>query len=135
MTLHAERQCFQTLQQDKSIERRDRSSCITQNDSPDTSDESCRTRHIGKDRPMITWVRFAQGRELIGICFPIEIALSTITPPKLDPWSADKFGGGNEQQYRPRARSDGSGTVYRTYYPLSTEYYDDGPPPPQHRYW
>ena len=94
VTFHTERQGFQTLQQDKSIERRDRGSCITQNNSPDASDESCRPRHIGKDRPMITWVRFAQGRELIGICFPIEIATVHNHSSQARSVSTDKFGGG-----------------------------------------
>ena len=101
MTLHAERQCFQTLQQDKSIERRDRSSCITQNDSPDAGDESCRTCHVGKDRSMITWVRFAQGRELIGICFPIEIATVHNHSSQARSMSADKFGGGMNNNIGP----------------------------------
>ena len=56
MTLHTQRQCLKTLQQNPCVEWRYGGTSVAQDDGTNTSDESSRTSHIGKHSAMIAWV-------------------------------------------------------------------------------
>lgn len=93
MTLHAQGQRFQSLQQDEGIERGDGGAGITQNDRTDTGDEGCRTCHIGKDGAVIAGVRLCQRGELVRIGFPRECTAVHNDTTQAGVVAADEFGG------------------------------------------
>ena len=73
MTFHTQRECFQTLQKNKGIERTDSSSGIAQQNGTDTDSICSRTCRIGKAHAMIARIGFGQLRKFTG-SYPIELA-------------------------------------------------------------
>ena len=73
VALYTEAQCLQALEQNPSVEWADGSTCITKDDRTDTSYEGCWTCYVGEDSTMIRWVWLSEGRELVGICLPVEL--------------------------------------------------------------
>ena len=72
--LHAQRQRFQTLQQDKGIERGNRRACVAQDDGTNACYESRRTCHVGKHRAVIGGVGLGERGILVGLRLPVERA-------------------------------------------------------------
>ena len=74
MTLYAQAQRLDTLQEDKGIEGRDGSTSITQDDGTDAGDISGSTYSVGK-----------YGVGNLSFCFQSNLPPSTMTPPRLEP--------------------------------------------------
>ena len=73
VALHSEREGFQSLQKEESIERTDGGSGIAQQNGAYSGDIGRRTCHIGKAKSMITRVWTCQLGEFTG-SLPVEIA-------------------------------------------------------------
>ena len=69
MAFHTQRECFQTLQKNKGIERTDGSSGIAQQNGTDTDSICSRTCRIGKAHAMIARIGFGQLRKFTGMRF------------------------------------------------------------------
>ena len=72
MTLHAQTQGLDTLQEDEGVERRDGSTSVTQNDGTDTSHIRSSAYSVGKYDAMIRRIGLGQCGELV-VLFPVEL--------------------------------------------------------------
>ena len=73
MTLYAQTQGLDSLQQDEGVEGRNGSTCITQDDGTDACDVCGSTYCIGKNDAMIRGVWFGECWELV-VLFSVESA-------------------------------------------------------------
>ena len=72
MTLHAQREGLQTLQQDEGVEGRDGGARVAQNDGADAGDKGGWTRYVGKDGAVLGGVGTGQRGELVRVLRPGE---------------------------------------------------------------
>ena len=66
VALYTQRQCFQTLQEEECVERRQCCAGITQQNRTDSGYKSGRSNCLCEADAMITWIRLSQLRELAG---------------------------------------------------------------------
>ena len=74
MAFDAKRKRLYPLQQYPGVERRNRGTCVAQDDGTDTCHESCFACHIGEHCPVIGRVRLGKCGVFVGIGFPVEAA-------------------------------------------------------------
>ncbi len=74
VSLHAQTERFNSLQQYERIEWRERCAGIAQQDGPDTGHEGGSTHCFGKHDAVVRWVGSSQSGELAGLCRPVELA-------------------------------------------------------------
>ena len=74
VTLYAQRQSFESLQQYPCVERRDGGTGVAQYDGADACHEGSLACNVGKYRTVIAWVGLGKCGIFVGIGFPVECA-------------------------------------------------------------
>ena len=72
MTLYAQGQCLQALQENECMERRNGCSCVTQQDRTNLGDKCCRANCLGEADAVVARVGLCERRELAG-CLPVKL--------------------------------------------------------------
>ena len=74
VSLDAEGQRLDALQENPGIEGRDGSPCVAQNDGTDAGHEGCCSGHVGKHGSVVRGIGLGNGRVAVGVGFPVELA-------------------------------------------------------------
>ena len=91
MTFHTQRQCFQSLEKDESVEGRDGGARVAQDDGADACHKSRLPRHVGKHGTVVRRVGLRQRRIFVGIGFPVEGAAVNDDTAEARTVAADEF--------------------------------------------
>ena len=94
VTFYAQRQRFQTLQQNECVERRNCGAGVAEDDGADACHESSLARYVGEDCAVVTWVGLGECWELVGIGFPVESAAVYDHTSETRAVASDKLSGG-----------------------------------------